>query len=95
MILVKILFPLFGLAVTRSLTEGAPTTESKYHLGEHSGCQMDLNNVTFTTFIDCVCDKGLLYLDNLTARESISLLGDGAVKLVRRKYIRCVQQVVA
>lgn len=48
-------------------------------------CQVDLNNVTFTRLLDCVRDKSLLYLDRITATDSIDLLGGGAVKLVRRK----------
>lgn len=50
-----------------------------------SVCQVDLNNVTFTLLLDCVRDKSLLYLDRITATDSIDVLGGGAVKLVRRK----------
>lgn len=48
-------------------------------------CHVDMSNATFTLLMDCVRDKSLLYLDRITATDSIDLLAGGALKLVRRQ----------
>lgn len=50
-----------------------------------SDCRMDVNNATFSLVLECVRDKSLLYLDKVTAADTITLFGSDTVKLVRRK----------
>lgn len=77
---VRLLLFSFSVANARLLNRRAHRSD-----GLLSDCNVNLTNATFTGLLECVRDKSLTYLDRVTATDSIDLLGDGAVMLVRRK----------
>lgn len=70
-------------AATLSVAKPTSATHQR-HRSVLNECRVDLQNVTLTLLLDCVRDKSLLYLDRVTSTDTIDLLGEGAVKLVRR-----------